>query len=483
MVQVAKVRIKDVDFFVRNAPMRMPFRFGAVTLTASAVLHVRMQIEMENGQLASGWAADMLAPKWFDKDPDKSYEKNLRDLIEAAQAAAAVYLQIGAQAASAFDIWRAGYDAGIEWGDAHGLNRLTASNGPSLQERALIDAIGVGSGLSYHQMLLDNVLGLELGDIHSELKGVRPADIVAAQPLTSVQVRHTVGLVDPIRRTDITEQDRLDDGLPQSLEEYVEHQGIRYLKIKIGGDAKADYSRLADIAALLSEKEITYQATLDGNEQYGDMGALVGLLERVERELPTMYENLLYIEQPLDRAVALDESLAEDIAAVSARKPMLIDESDEELNTFKRAAALGYRGVSSKACKGLVKALANAALAQHLDDGSGQYFISAEDLTNIAVVPLHQDLVHVAALGITHVERNGHHYVRGLDHLSELEREACRSEHAPLYRQDGSLLALDICSGQIDLSSLQRPGLGGGEAVDDAALTRLQDWEITALTE
>ena len=483
MSETTKVSIKEVEFFVRNAPMRMPFRFGAVTLTSSAVLHVRMQVEMENGACATGWAADMLAPKWFDKDPDKSYEKNLRDLVEAAQAAASNYMEIGKQPSSFFSIWRQGYDAGCAWGDGHGLNRLTAANGPSLQERALIDAIGVARGLSYHQMLVDNALGIELGDIHTELQGVQLADIAASQPLKSVHIRHTVGLVDPIRRADIAGADLLNDGLPQSLEEYVESQGIRYLKIKIGGDAGADLSRLADIAALLGEKNITYRATLDGNEQYGDMEALGGLLTRIERELPVLYDNLLYIEQPLDRAVALDESLAADIAAISQRKPMLIDESDEGVDTFKQAVALGYRGVSSKACKGLVKALANSALARHLDDGSGKFFISAEDLTNIPVVSLHQDLAHVAALGITHVERNGHHYVRGLDHLSEREQQLCRSEHAALYRQMGPLLALDIRHGQIDLNSLQRPGLGGGEAVEETALTRIEDWDMNTLME
>lgn len=483
MQQTAKVSIKEVEFFVRNAPMRMPFRFGAVTLTSSAVLHVRMQVEMESGERATGWAADMLAPKWFDKDPDKSFERNLRDLVAAAQASGASYADIGKQPASVFSIWRQGYDAGLAWGDAHGLNRLTASNGPSLQERALIDAVGQALGLSYHQMLVDNTLGIELGDIHAELKGVQPADVVSAQPLKSVAIRHTVGLVDPIRRADIASADLLDDGLPQSLEEYIDRQGIRYLKIKIGGDPEADFNRLAAINALLNEKQLAYSATLDGNEQYGDMGVLGDLLAKVERELPTFYSNLFYIEQPLDRAVALDESLAPAITAISQRKPMLIDESDEDLNTFKRAVSLGYRGVSSKACKGLVKALANTALARYFDDGSGKFFISAEDLTNIAVVPLHQDLAHVAALGITHVERNGHHYVRGLDHLSERERELCRSEHAALYKQMGSLLALDIQNGQIDIESLQRPGLGGGEAIDETAMTRLQDWQINALME
>ncbi len=484
MSDVLKATVCDVAFFVRNAPMRMPFRFGAVTLRASAVLHVRMEVELANGQRAVGWAADMLAPKWFDKDPNKPYEENVGDLLDCARAAAAVYRQLGQRADSAFAIWQQGCQAGAEWGAQRGLNSLLASNGPSLQERALIDAIGAGSGLSYHQLLLSGALGIELGAVHEELEAMPVGRALAAAPLQSLSVRHTVGLVDPIRRGDIDPQDALADGLPQSLEEYVETQGIRYLKIKIGGDARADFERLASIAALLDECcGDGYWTTLDGNEQYGDMDALVGLLERVERELPSLYASLLYIEQPLDRAVALAPELAPLIEQVSARKPMLIDESDGEIHAFKRAVELGYRGVSSKACKGLIKALANAALVRHLDDGSGRYFMSAEDLTNIPVVGLHQDLTHVAALGIAHVERNGHHYVRGLDHLSERERAQCRDEHPTLYRDTGDVLTLAIESGQIDIRSLQRPGLGGGEAVDMEAMTPLDSWQMDQLVE
>ena len=148
------------------------------------------------------------------------------------------------------------------------------------------------------------------------------------------------------------------------------------------------------------------------------------LVAGVETGLPRFYESILYIEQPLERSIALDPALEDGIRAVGARRPVLIDESDEELDTFRRAIDLGYRGVSSKACKGLVKALANLALAQRR---SGAVH-SAEDLMNLPVVPLHQDLTHVAALGIGHVERNGHHYVRGLDHLSTAECKKCLQE-------------------------------------------------------
>ena len=484
MSDVLKAAVCDTAFFVRNAPMRMPFRFGAVTLRAAAVLHVRMEVELANGQRAVGWAADMLAPKWFDKDPNKHYEENVHDLLGGARAAADAYLQLGQRADSAFAIWQQGCQAGADWGAQRGLNGLLASNGPSLQERALIDAIGAASGMSYHQLLASGALGIELGAVHEELGAMPVERALASAPLEALSVRHTIGLIDPIRRSDIPPEAELGDGLPQSLEEYIETQGIRYLKIKIGGDARADFERLASIAALLAERRINgYRVTLDGNEQYGDMDALVGLLERVERELPELYASLLYIEQPLDRAVALDPALAPLIEQVSVRKPMLIDESDEDVNTFKRAVGLGYRGVSSKACKGLIKAVTNAALVRHLDDGSGRYFMSAEDLTNIPVVGLHQDLAHVAALGIGHVERNGHHYVRGLDHLSPSERAQCRSEHPMLYRDMDDVLTLAIDGGQIDIRSLQRPGLGGGEAVDMEAMIPLERWKMDELVE
>ena len=162
---------------------------------------------------------------------------------------------------------------------------------------------------------------------------------------------------------------------------------------------------------------------------------------------------------------------------------MLIDESDEDLNTFRDAVVVGYRGVSSKACKGMIKALSNAALVQHLNGETNRYFLSAEDLTNIPVVGLHQDLTHVAALGISHVERNGHHYVRGLDHLSEGERALCIERHRALYEYRGDLLTLAIDKGQIDVQSLQTPGLGSGDLVDLDAVVPLEDWSMDSLVE
>ena len=100
---------------------------------------------------------------------------------------------------------------------------------------------------------------------------------------------------------------------------------------------------------------------------------------------------------------------------------------------------------------------------------------------NLAVVALHQDLTHVAALGITHVERNGHHYVHGLDHLSAAEQESCATQHDGLYRRQGASLVLDVEDGRIDIGSLQIAGLGVGDgAVDESAMVPREEWSYTS---
>src|SRR5690606_41935025 len=101
-------------------------------------------------------------------------------------------------------------------------------------------------------------------------------------------------------------------------------------------------------------------------------------------------------------------------------KPLLSEGARGRPGACRDAIALGYRGVSHQNCKGVVRSLLNAMLVAHHNAASGEpggYFQSAEDLTCLPVVSLQADLAVVASLGITHVERNGHHYFHGLDHL------------------------------------------------------------------
>ena len=182
-MNAVEIRLEDVRFYMRNVHTRMPFKYGAAVLTAVPILHVVAQGVLKNGTPVQGVAADILPPKWFDKDPAKSYEDNVADLLWAARAARTAYLDAARSPKSFFAIWQAGYAQTVSAGDAHGLNRLTAVHGSTLMERALIDAVGCGVGASYFELLKANLLGLDLGAIHPELQGVEPSQVIGAAPL------------------------------------------------------------------------------------------------------------------------------------------------------------------------------------------------------------------------------------------------------------------------------------------------------------
>ena len=159
----------------------------------------------------------------------------------------------------------------------------------------------VGAACKEAARLGADAVDLNLGCLHAELAGVSPASALASAPLTSIAIRHTVGLADPIYRGDIPAEEVLDDGLPQALEEYIAAQEIAFLKVKVSGDMDADRERLHAIAALLDQRARGCQITLDGNEQYCDMDAFSMLLDYIDEELPTLWRRILYVEQPLER--------------------------------------------------------------------------------------------------------------------------------------------------------------------------------------
>jgi hypothetical protein len=479
-----RLALREVSFHVRDLRLRLPFRFGVVTLTKVSLLHVAVVAEAADGRLVRGFAADNLAPKWFDKDPHKSAADNVRDLLHSAQEARTVYALAAGRPRTFWEIWRDAYPECRRRGAAVGANGLVASFGSSLFERALADCAGRLAGADVVECLRADVLGLRPGDVHPALDGRDVLAWAAREPPATVAVRHTVGLVDPITAADLPAEGGPDDGLPRTLEEYIALHGLGHFKLKVGGDVEQDLDRLHRIAAVIDRLVPgPYVVTLDGNEQYGSIEQFRRLADAVWA-LPALHRlarGIAFIEQPLDRAIALDPVATRGLGELSRRVPLVIDESDGDLDAFARAIALGYRGVSTKNCKGIVKSFLNRALVEHLNrgrTGGDRLFMSAEDLTNVPVVPVQQDLATVRALGITHVERNGHHYIRGLAHCSARERADAVRLHADLYTGDETEAWLRIEDGRLRLGSLAVPGYGVAFDPDLESMTPLEAWRL-----
>jgi hypothetical protein len=482
-----KLALKAASFHVRALRTRLPFRYGVVTLTHCPLLHLAVEVEAADGRRGRGFAADNLPPKWFDKDPRKSFRDNVEDELTAIRAAEAAYREAARTPRPVFDVWREAYAETQAAGRARGLNALTASFGSSFFERALADAAGRLAGLDVVGMLRANTLGLSPEAVHA---GLSVADVqawAAATPPAEIAARHTVGLVDPITAADVPADGWLRDGLPQTLEDCVRHYRLTHFKVKVSGALDADLDRLGAIAATL-DRLVTgpYVVTLDGNEQYKAMADFAALVEamRATPGLARLVDAIAFIEQPLDRAIALDSGATEGLAELGRRVPIIIDESDDTLDAFPRAVALGYRGVSTKNCKGIVKSFLNRSLVERENRGrpaAARLFMSAEDLTNVPLVPLQQDLATARALGITHVERNGHHYVRGLGHCSAAERREALRLHGDLYEGDEREAFLRVTDGRLSLRSLATPGYGVAFPPDLEAMTPLSSWRPAAL--
>jgi hypothetical protein len=469
---------------IRNAYTRMPFRFGVITMRAAPLLTLAVEVEDRAGARATGYAADFLAYRWFDKRPEKSLADNCADLLRALEAARALYFEAGAEGlATPFELWRATGPEIERRALASGCNRLGAAFGSSMLERAVIDGVGRLTGRTYFELVRDDHLGIDLGAITPALQGRAVREFLPAQPLDRLHVRHTVGLIDPITAADVEEP--VGDSLPETLEDYLERDGIDYLKIKVGGALEEDLARLEAIAAVLERRERRFGITLDGNEQYKALEDFIALVEAIKRApaLRRLWDQVLFIEQPLDRAIAMDADVEPALRALGRDKPVIIDEADDRVSAFREATLLGYRGVSHKNCKGIYKSLHNLALAaaHNARVGRAELFLAAEDLTNLPVVPLQADLASVALLGIAHVERNGHHYFRGLGHLSDAEKTAALAAHPDLYERRGGEVFLRITEGMVECASLQVPGMGFAPPPDMTAMTRVEDWKFESL--
>jgi hypothetical protein len=467
-VNAPKLRLLAADFFERPVTLRLPFRFGVVTLTQAPQAFVRARVKLADGREGEGVAAEMLAPKWFDKSPELTNEDNFDQLRRSLILARESLIAAGENTPF-------GLSATVD-GPHHdacarvGLNGLVASFGLALLDRAIIDALGRIEGTSVFALVKANRLGLDAGTA-ADLTGFDfDAMLDRLAPAPSIHVRHTVGLVDALTRAE-TASKRIDDGLPESLEEVVAHYAHRFYKLKVAGNIEADIDRLCGIAAVI-DRGALYQATLDGNEQYHSIDEVIALWRRIEEEprLQQLKSSVIFIEQPIAR----DRALSASVKALSDEIPVEIDESDADVTVFPQARALGYRGISSKSCKGFYRALINRArISQWNAAEKGRYFMSAEDLTTQAGIGVQQDLALASLIGARHVERNGHHYVDGMTGAPKQEEDAFLAHHADIYHRAASgRVRVTIRDGAIGLASLDTPGLGVGPLPDFNAMNK-----------
>ncbi|MBY4610570.1 mandelate racemase [Rhizobium sp. 9T] len=462
-VTAPRVRILEIDAFERDIRLRLPFRFGAATLEKAPQAFLRVRVEDEEGKTAIGAAAEMMVPKWFDKNPALTPAQNVDQLRGSIRTAAAASLEASTPAT----LFAAARLNEMETARRLPGNPLAAGFGPSLIARAALDAYCRLAGISFFDAVRRNLVGIGgpmlPGDIDADAASTMLAGL---RPASSISARHTIGLLDPITEDEIV--DPVGDGLPESLQAVMARYGNRWFKIKLSAAVDADIDRLARIAAVL-DRLPDYRVTIDGNEQFTAVDELAALLVRIAAmpRLARLRAAIAFVEQPFSRAITMQTPLGN----LAADLPFLIDESDDGDGAFALARTLGYTGVSSKTCKGIYRSLLKAIRIKTA--GVPGLFLSGEDLTCQAGLAVQQDLALVSLLGLSHVERNGHHYVAGLRGAPQAEKVRFAAAHPDLYERDNGGPLLSIRDGRIAIASLGAVGYASGALPDFGSMKPL----------
>jgi hypothetical protein len=439
--------VRDIALFERAVRFARPFRFGAVVVEAASQVFVRVEIEIEGRGRSVGAGAEMMVPKWFDKRAHLSPEQTVDELRRSLVIASELY-RANSRFDTAFGHHASRMPAQIEKCAREDIPPLAAIFGPAEIDKAILDALLRGAGANFFDGMAANIAGID-ARLSPDL-----ADHDVAQFLVlanqcrpeRIAVRHTVGLDDRVEGEGGVADPR-------------ENSGARYFKLKLGGDPEADAARLVRIGRQLRALQDDYKVTLDANEQYADIAALDALVDRLDRDgaLDPINSKLLYIEQPMPRDITRKIPLG-----ALGRRDFIIDEADDSYEALLVARSLGYRGISSKSCKGLYKSVVNAARIAKWNMDGAECVIAGEDLTCQAGLSVQQDLALGALVGVTHAERNGHHYVDGFGDTPADEADAFLSAHPDLYVRAGHRVRLAIHDGDLLTGSLTTPGFATG---------------------
>ena len=270
---------------------------------------------------------------------------------------------------------------------------------------ALHDAYGRLHGKNSFDCFTQEHVGTDLSHfLDEEFLGKDFSEIIAPKTAPTLFLYHLVGSLDPLSKDDLNR--KIDDGLPETLEDWIRTQQLSHLKIKLTGkELDADVGRVVEIDRIASRafptKQFSY--SLDFNEACENEDYVIDFLERLDRLNREAVPKIHYIEQPMGRDLRLRKEVT--MHRVSRLKPVVIDESLTDLEMLRFAKQQGYSGVAVKACKGVSDSILLSAAAKQWG-----MKIYVQDLTCIGGSFMASASLASRIQGVTAVEGNGRQY-------------------------------------------------------------------------
>jgi len=381
MSKLTDIQIRDVSSSTTEIGYRVPIKFGGRVVVDVTLLDVTVQVETRDGRRGSGTGSMPMGNAWAWPTSQLSSQETLAAMVA-----------LGARLA----------------GLAEPMPRLAQLVAASPLEAAIHDAYGKALGRSSYDLLGSEFVDRDLSAwLTAEFAGEYLDRYTLRTPKARIPLYHLVGALDPLTAAEIPQ--RVNDGLPETLGEWIEADGLTHLKIKLAGDDLAwDVERVVRVDQVASEAQArrgctNWQYSLDFNEKCADVQYVLDFLALVGERSAAALDRVQYIEQPTHRDLRANP--ANKMHAAARIKPVVIDESLLDLDSLQLARELGYSGVALKACKGQTEALLMGAAAQKYG-----LFLCVQDLTCVGASFLHSASLAARIPTVAAIEGNGRQY-------------------------------------------------------------------------
>ncbi|WP_396626462.1 enolase C-terminal domain-like protein [Luteitalea sp.] len=408
------IRVVDVMHAFEGHTYRAPYMFGGRSVDRVTILNVQVRVRTGDGKEAFGFGSMTLGNAWA--FPKASQDEGLGAMTALAEAFRAITAACDDQG-HPIDLWRVLEPAYLQEAAALGPRRGLAMPIPKLCtlvvasafDAAIHDAYGKAFGLSSYATYSSRHMRHDLSrDLGPAFAGQYLDRHVAVAPRAETPVFHSVGASDAIEPSDL--KVRLDDGLPNTLAEWIARDGLTHFKIKLnGGNEAQDFDRITRIdrvvrEAMTARRIADWHYLLDFNEGCPNVGYLLTLLRKVREFTPDGFARIKYVEQPTSRDLAGDR--ANVMHEASKLLPVVVDEGLVDIESLHLARAMGYTGVALKACKGQSQALLIAAAAQQAG-----MFLCVQDLTCPGASLIHSAGIAARVPGNAGIEANARQFV------------------------------------------------------------------------
>jgi L-alanine-DL-glutamate epimerase-like enolase superfamily enzyme len=400
------IRIAEVVHDFEDHVYRAPYKFGGRVVDRVTLLNVRCRVTTRNGQAAWGFGSMTMGNVWAFPSATMSYDATL-EAMQVLASRIARLTESCSEIGHPLDIahvlepeyLKASAEVSAELGLTEPIPKLCTLVVASPFDAALHDAFGKVHGRNvydtYGPDLMTHDLSRYLGP---DFQGERLDRVLLSTPQERIPVFHSVGGLDPIEASDV--QTPVDDGLPETLDEWIRRDGLVRLKIKLQGDDLSwDVER-----TLAIDRQAGLPFCLDFNERCPDVQYILECLRRIRDRSPHAFERLLYIEQPTARDLEANrQKVMHDAARL---RPIVIDESLTDLERLLLARDMGYTGVALKACKGQSQTVLMAAAAQKY-----KMFVCVQDLTCPGASLIHSVGIAARVPAVAGIEANARQYV------------------------------------------------------------------------